>query len=121
MNLNGKTIDLALLGEQLAVAGIVLPLGTYGDDLVTFDAEGAAHDLTPAQQLIVAPVIAAHDPERAPARVLRAQVLALAASAVGIRLDNLTAGQQRAILACMAWKAGAVAPDLTVRPLAEWT
>jgi len=117
VNLGGKKIDLALLQTELAAAGIVVPaLGTAGDDLHTYDVSGAVVDV-PAG---VAAVLSAHDPEQAPERVLRAQILVLAASAVGVRLDALTAAQQQAILAIIAWKAGAVAADLTVRPLIEW-
>lgn len=56
----------------------------------------------------------------ADASALRQQVLTIAQSAVGIRVDALTAGQVRALFAILLWKEGALKNDLTVRPLAEW-
>jgi hypothetical protein len=54
------------------------------------------------------------------AAALRAQIIALAQSAVGVSLSALTAPQVRALTALLLWKAGGVKADATVRPLAEW-
>lgn len=51
---------------------------------------------------------------------LRQQVLTIAQSAVGVRIDALTAAQVRALVAVLLWRGGALRPDGTVRPLAEW-
>ena len=51
---------------------------------------------------------------------LRSKVANLAQSAVGVRLSDLTPAQQRALVAVLLWKAGAVTADLTVKPLEEW-
>jgi hypothetical protein len=51
---------------------------------------------------------------------LRQQILTLAQSAVGVRVDNLTAGQVRALVAILLRKADALNNDLTIRPLADW-
>jgi hypothetical protein len=54
------------------------------------------------------------------AAALRQQIIALAQSAVGVRVDQLTAGQVRALFATVLWKTGALNADLTVRPLTQW-
>lgn len=51
---------------------------------------------------------------------LRQRVLGLAGSAVGIQIDALTAGQVRALVALLLWKAGALDRNGAVRPLADW-
>jgi hypothetical protein len=50
----------------------------------------------------------------------RALVVQAAGSAVGVNLTALTAVQQRALLAVLLWKAGAVNPDGTIRQLSAW-
>lgn len=47
-------------------------------------------------------------------------VVTVAQSAVGVGLGALTAQQQRALLACLLYKAGALDENLTVQPLEEW-
>lgn len=54
------------------------------------------------------------------AATLKQQVLTLAQSAVGVRIDQLTAAQVRALQAILLWKEGALDKDGVVRPLAEW-
>lgn len=54
------------------------------------------------------------------AATLRQAVLTLAGSAVGQSIGALTAAQVRALVAILLWQAGALKPDGTVRPLAEW-
>ena len=57
--LNGKTVDLIKLRDELTAAGIVVSaLGTAGDDLFTYDEKGEAAPLP----LRAAAVIAAHVP-----------------------------------------------------------
>lgn len=59
MHLNGKIVDLVQLRAELNAAGIsITALGITGDDLHTYDANGAAQDL-PAG---AATVVAAHVP-----------------------------------------------------------
>lgn len=43
-----------------------------------------------------------------------------AQSAVGVRLDQLTAGQRNALVAVMLWDRKAIANDGTIRPLGQW-
>lgn len=57
---------------------------------------------------------------QADAQALRQQILSLAQSAVGVSLNALTANQRNALVACLLWKAGGVANDMTVRPLGQW-
>lgn len=56
----------------------------------------------------------------ADAAALRAQVISVAQSAVGIVITNLTAAQVRALLAVLLYKNGALTPAGAVKPLAEW-
>lgn len=51
---------------------------------------------------------------------LQNSIVALAQTAVGVRIDALTAPQLRALVAVLFWEHGAIAADLTVRPLAQW-
>jgi hypothetical protein len=52
---------------------------------------------------------------------LQTQVAALAQSAVGVALQDLTAAQIKAVVGCLLLKGGAIDPaTLQVRPLASW-
>lgn len=57
---------------------------------------------------------------RLAAEDLRSRVIALAQSAVGVPLADLTAAQVKALLAVLLWSHGAVDNELKVRPLSEW-
>jgi len=57
---------------------------------------------------------------RLAAEDLRSKVLALAQSAVGVALNDLTVAQQKALLVALLWRAGGLTPDLKVKPLSEW-
>lgn len=54
------------------------------------------------------------------AAALRQQIQTLAGSAVGVRVDLLTAPQVRALVAILLWQAGALDRTGTVQPLAQW-
>jgi hypothetical protein len=56
----------------------------------------------------------------AAAAATRAAILPIAQSAVGVALLSLTAAQQRALLACLLFRVGALDSSLNVRPLATW-
>lgn len=56
----------------------------------------------------------------ADAAELRTRVRTTAQSAVGVIITDLTAGQVRALLAVLLWKAGALDKDGKIRPLSEW-
>lgn len=51
---------------------------------------------------------------------LKDRIIVLAQSAVGIQMDQLTQAQIRALMAIVLWKAGAVAEDGSINPLADW-
>ncbi|MGN6812191.1 MAG: hypothetical protein ACTHMP_15085 [Thermomicrobiales bacterium] len=72
----------------------------------------AAADITPAQQLVA--MAAPPDPSA------RSLVVQTAQTAVGVRYDQLTAAQVRALFAIVLWQAGGLNADGTVRPLAAW-
>lgn len=51
---------------------------------------------------------------------LRQQILALAQSAVGVPLSDLTAAQRNALIVGLLHLAGGVTSDMKVRPLNKW-
>lgn len=65
MKLNGKVVDLHALRDEMELAGIPLPaLGTVGDDLVTYDADG--HIIEIPDIIVAQAVLAAHVPPPPP-------------------------------------------------------
>lgn len=54
------------------------------------------------------------------ATALRQRILTTAQSAVGVSIDNLTAGQVRALVATLLYRAGAIDKNGVVQPLGEW-
>lgn len=70
----------------------------------------------PAEQV----VLAQHAQARQDAAALRQKVLALAGSAVGVRVDDLLTGQVKALVAILLWQAGAIDNAGVVLPLAQW-
>lgn len=76
---------------------------------------------TPQQ---IADAIAARETARqtalAAAATKRAQIVALAQSSVGVRVDLLTNAQIRALFGIILWEAGALDATLNVRPLVDW-
>jgi len=54
------------------------------------------------------------------AAALRQKILTVAGSAVGQSIDTLTAGQVRALVACLLYKNGALDKSGIVQPLKEW-
>lgn len=76
-----------------------------------------APDLTAEEQTTLAAIF---DRCASPTPEARALVLQTAQTAVGIRYDQLTAAQVRALAAILFWQAGALKADGTVRPLAQW-
>jgi hypothetical protein len=76
---------------------------------------------TPAQlEAASAAYDAAAAARAAAAQQLRQQVVTLAQSAVGVRIDQLTAAQVRALVAILLRESGGLANDGTIRPLAQW-
>ena len=66
-------------------------------------------------------VIAADQAQQASSAAFRGQIVALAQSAVGVRLQDLTAPQIKALMAILLYKAGGVdASSLQVLPLGQW-
>lgn len=67
-------------------------------------------------------IATAHDPTtKAPRQIVLDNIRATAQSAEGLLLTDLTAAQVKALLAALLYRAGAVANDGRVKPLAEWT
>jgi hypothetical protein len=82
---------------------------------------GAATQPTPAQIAArVAALQAAEAQEGAENETLRTRVRALAQSAVGVQVDQLTAAQVRALFIVFLYKRGAIDRSGTVRPFGEW-
>lgn len=66
-------------------------------------------------------MVRAHDPtSKTPEQQVLANLRETAASAAGVALADLTAGQRNALMAVLLWKAGAIDKDGTIRPLADW-
>lgn len=76
---------------------------------------------TPEQ---VTAAIVAYDAAQATAQTeanaLRTRVVNLAQTAVGVQIDALTAGQVRALVAILLWKAGAIDSAGAIKPLGQW-
>jgi len=78
-------------------------------------------DPTPEQSAAaIAARVAAQQQADSDALALRQRVRALAQSAVGIQIDQLTAVQVRALIAVLLQKAGAIDKSGAIRPLSEW-
>lgn len=69
----------------------------------------------------IAARLAATNQEANDALNLRTQVIALAQSAVGVRIDNLTAIQVRALMAVLLHRAGAIDRTGSIKPLPAWS
>jgi hypothetical protein len=64
----------------------------------------------------------AYAAQQSTAAAFRSQIVAIAQSAVGITLANLTQAQIKSLFAVVLYKASAVDPaTLQVRPLNDWT
>lgn len=55
-----------------------------------------------------------------PVDTVKNAIIAVAISAVGVQLNALTVLQQRALLACVLYKVGALDASLTVKSLNQW-
>lgn len=74
-----------------------------------------------ADEAAILVVIQAHNPDEEPAgTALRRQILQLAQSAVGVRANDLSTAQIKALLAVVLWRHGAWTQDMRIRPLGEW-
>lgn len=114
--LNGKAVNLRQLLAELTAAGISVPFGLGADtNVYTYNSVGVPADLPPGSDVVVAAHIAVD-----PVAAAHTAVVAAAQSAVGVQAASLTANQQRALLLCLAYKAGAIDATLTVLPLNQW-
>lgn len=78
-------------------------------------------DPTQAQiDAAVAARAAAQAQAQADAAALRQRVMSTLQTAVGVPFDNLSTPQLKAVVEALAWKAGALNNDTTVRPPADW-
>lgn len=84
--------------------------------VLLFDDRATDEQIASAQGLVTA-----HDPNsRTPEQQVLDTLRTTAASAAGVALADLTTAQRNALMAALLWKAGGIAPDGTVRPLADW-
>lgn len=105
-------------GEQAVTDKIKKYRQHYLDSLAT---EGESYQTKAERDAEAAAILAAAAAAAAAAHnALRQQILNLAQSAVGVQLDQLTAGQRSALTAAMLYLAGGVTQDMKVKPLAEW-
>lgn len=78
-------------------------------------------DATPQEMATAQSIALAHDPQTlTQGQTTLNNIRTVAQSAVGVALVDLTAAQQKALLAALLFRAGGVNPDGTVRPLAAW-
>lgn len=76
---------------------------------------------TAADEVKAAQIANAHDPaSKTPEQRLKDNILSIANSAVGVAITDLTAAQQRALLAVLLYRIGAIAPDGTIVLPSEW-
>lgn len=64
--------------------------------------------------------LAAKEQARQDALALRAAVRDRLTGTAGVKIDDLTVGQLRVLLAYLLWKEGAIAKDGTVKPIDTW-
>ncbi len=77
----------------------------------------------PTPQEIAAAIAArqaAAQQAQADAVALRAQIVTTLQGAAGVTFANLTLVQLKAVVAAMAWKAGALNRDTTLKPPGDW-
>jgi hypothetical protein len=123
----GKTIRLQQLQAEMVAAGIDVGLGlALADDVISRNVAGPPSDLGTvavaaafASEAAAQAVVDAHVAVD-PAVAIRAAIVTLAQSAVGVQLNALSQVQVRALMACLLFKAGGVHPDMSVAPLSEW-
>lgn len=106
-------INVEKLDKELRAAGLPV-LGVSSDGRIDWP---VGHP-TSTEQSTANSVLAAHDPNTP--TPLEQQLINLAQSTVGVRVDELTANQTRALLALLLRRAGAVDAGLAVRPLRDW-
>lgn len=117
-------------GEQLADE-VLRATGVDTAGLLVYVPGDQAVDLVldseqPLPVVAIQAVVDAHTPDPdyfadvRERRQLRAALLTRAQSAVGKRLDDLTAAERNALVALLLFKEGAISSDLHVQPLAEW-
>lgn len=101
-------------GEQIVTDKITKYRQAYLDALA---AEGQGYKTKAQRDAVEAAALSAGQVERT---ALRQQLVTLAQSAVGVALDQLTAAQRNALIACLLFRAGGVTNDMKVKPLSEW-
>lgn len=108
-----SNVNATKLDRELKAAGLPI-LGVSSDGRIDWPAGRP----TATERARADTILAAHDPTTP--TVTDQQLINLAQSAVGVKVDELTAAQVRALLAIVLRKVGAVGPDLTVQPLPSW-
>jgi hypothetical protein len=113
--LNIEKLDVDIRAAVVTFAG--LRRGKDRSVLTLLFADKASdEDIATAQGMV-----RAHDPtSKTPEQQVLANLRETAASAAGVALADLTAGQRNALIAVLLWKAGAIDKDGTIRPLADW-
>lgn len=95
--------------------GLELPTLTWYDDRVE-----SVEDLTPEQEAALQNALDNWNAEWQADQNFRQAVKDLATSAVGVRVDNLTTNQLKAMLAILLFQSGGLNRQLEVKPLKEW-
>jgi hypothetical protein len=104
------TVDAVEYGDDGIATGVLV-------SVVVFLDEGRLRSIAEADYLAEQARV---DADREAASQLRTQILQAAQSAVGVRLNDLTAAQRNSLIALVLWKEGGVKNDATIAPLGEW-
>jgi hypothetical protein len=104
------TVDAVEYGDDGIATGVLV-------SVVVFLDEGRLRSIAEADYLAEQARVNA---DREAASQLRTQILQAAQSAVGVRLNDLTAAQRNSLIALVLWKEGGVKNDATIAPLGEW-
>lgn len=121
-----KEINGQLLHEELAAAYPALVTGDalkpYLFELMYYpDGKTVLEMPDGVDEKAAQAVIDAHDAKRPDRRTrIRQMVLNAASGAAGKNVKSLTTAEQRALLACLLFRAGAIDENGIVQPLEDW-
>lgn len=111
--------DNAIVGDQLA-AELLAATGLRLLPVFVPPRTVRIADVPEALDAAVAAAVAAHAPVEAENAAVRRQLRQAVQGTVGVLLTDLTAQQQRALLAALLFRAGAFDATMKIKPLSEW-
>lgn len=113
--INAEKLDADIRASMSTYAGFSRRPYVNGIILI-FEQNASAEDIAAAQGLV-----RTHNPTvKTPEQQARADLKAVALSAVGVHYNDLTTAQLKALLAVLILESGGLNNDLTIAPLAKW-